>query len=570
MVTREELRQAIWPADMFVDFDEGLDATIYKLRNALGDSSENPRFVETLPRRGYRFIAPVEEVVPKTSRVRNLLTFVGVLTAVVLTLFLWLNLAGLRDRLLRRSSERRIRSLLVLLLRNLSGDPSQDYFVDGMTEALITDFGKIGALRVISRTSAMQYKGTHKALPEIARELNVDAVLEGAVLRSGDQLRITAQLIEAATDRQVWSETYHRDLRDVLALQDEVARSIANQIQIKLLAQEQIRLSTARRVNPEAYEAYLQGRYAWNTWTEENLKRSVEYFEQALRKDPAYALAWAGLSDAYGLLSLFDFMPREVGVEQSKEAALKALGLDEMLSEAHFSLGAARLWEWSWSVAEEEFQRAIALEPNNAMAHQWHGYLLRAQGRFDEAIAEMKHAQELDPLSPNKQQSLGAMLYLAGHYDEALQQFHEVPDPDANFERRHRWMAAIYERKSMHREAVGELLTTLRLADKEELAVSVERKYLSSGYAEAKKVFLSGDLREKQGRAKNASSPPLALEIAADYALLGEKGRAYEWLDKAFAEHDGFLMHLKEDDRFEALRPDPRFQDLLHRIGLSP
>ncbi len=277
VVTREELRQAIWPADTFVDFNEGLDATIYKLRNTLGDSSESPRFVETLPRRGYRFIAPVEEVRPQKSRVRSLLTLAGVLTAVGLALLFGLNLAGMRERLLSRTSNRRIRSLVVLPLQNLSGDPSQEYFVDGMTEVLTTDLGKIGALRVISRTSAMQYKGTHKKMSEIAKELNVDAAIEGAVLRSGERVRITAQLVEAASDRHLWAQTYERDLRDVLVLQDELAQTIARQVQIKLSLQEQTRLASARTIDAEVLEAYLQGREQWNKWTEEGVRKSIEF-----------------------------------------------------------------------------------------------------------------------------------------------------------------------------------------------------------------------------------------------------------------------------------------------------
>ncbi|HXN50432.1 MAG TPA: winged helix-turn-helix domain-containing protein, partial [Candidatus Acidoferrum sp.] len=259
VVTREELRQAIWPADTFVDFDEGLDATIYKLRNALGDSSENPRFVETLPRRGYRFITPVEEVVPKTSRVRNLLTFVGVLTAVVLALFLGLNLAGLRDRLLRRSSERRIRSLLVLPLRNLSGDPSQDYFVDGMTDALITNLSKISALRVISHTSVNHFKGTKKPLHEIAAELQVDAVVEGSVEREADRVRITANLVQVFPEKHLWAESYDRDLRSILDLESEVARTIADQIRITVTPEELRRMAVSETVDPEAHELYLKG-----------------------------------------------------------------------------------------------------------------------------------------------------------------------------------------------------------------------------------------------------------------------------------------------------------------------
>ncbi|SRR6266436_1717928 len=566
VVTREELRQAIWPADTFVDFNEGLDATIYKLRNTLGDSSESPRFVETLPRRGYRFIAPVEEVRPQKSRVRSLLTLAGVLTAVGLALLFGLNLAGMRERLLSRTSNRRIRSLVVLPLQNLSGDPSQEYFVDGMTEVLTTDLGKIGALRVISRTSAMQYKGTHKKMSEIAKELNVDAAIEGAVLRSGERVRITAQLVEAASDRHLWAQTYERDLRDVLVLQDELAQTIARQVQIKLSLQEQTRLASARTIDAEVLEAYLQGREQWNKWTEEGVRKSIEYFDQAVHKDSAYAQAWAGISDSYHLLYMFGYSPSEEALPKAKTAALRAIELDSSLSEAHVSLACVMRYEWT--AKEKEFQRAIELNPNNAMAHQYYGYALSALGRFDEAIAEMKRALELDPLSPNKQNSLGATFYRAGRYEEALEQFREVPDPDANSEFRHRRMAAIYERRGQQKEAVNELLIGLKLAGEKELATSVEQKFISSGYWPAQEAFLRGDLREKQKRAKKGQ-PALALAIAGDYASLGEKDQAFAWLEKSFEEREGGLMYLNVDDRFAALRSDPRFQNLVHLIGLG-
>ncbi len=566
VVTREELRQAIWPADTFVDFNEGLDATIYKLRNTLGDSSESPRFVETLPRRGYRFIAPVEEVRPQKSRVRSLLTLAGVLTAVGLALLFGLNLAGMRERLLSRTSNRRIRSLVVLPLQNLSGDPSQEYFVDGMTEVLTTDLGKIGALRVISRTSAMQYKGTHKKMSEIAKELNVDAAIEGAVLRSGERVRITAQLVEAASDRHLWAQTYERDLRDVLVLQDELAQTIARQVQIKLSLQEQPRLASARTIDAEVLEAYLQGREQWNKWTEEGVRKSIEYFDQAVHKDSAYAQAWAGISDSYHLLYMFGYSPSEEALPKAKTAALRAIELDSSLSEAHVSLACVMRYEWT--AKEKEFQRAIELNPNNAMAHQYYGYALSALGRFDEAIAEMKRALELDPLSPNKQNSLGATFYRAGRYEEALEQFREVPDPDANSEFRHRRMAAIYERRGQQKEAVNELLIGLKLAGEKELATSVEQKFISSGYWPAQEAFLRGDLREKQKRAKKGQ-PALALAIAGDYASLGEKDQAFAWLEKSFEEREGGLMYLNVDDRFAALRSDPRFQNLVHLIGLG-
>jgi TolB-like protein len=486
----------------------------------------------------------------------------------VVLLLVRLYVAGLRDWLLKKTPQRQIQSLAVLPLENLSGDPSQEYFSDGMTEALITDLGKIGAIRVISRTSAMQYKGTHKTLPQIARELNVEAVLEGAVLRSGSRVRLTTQLVEASTDRHIWAQSYERDLGDVLALQDEIARAVANEVKIKLSPEQRTRLANARPVNAEAYEAYLKGRYEWNDWTAEHLQNSVEYFNQAARKDPGFAPAWTGLSDAYYLQSLFDFLPRQVGVKQSKEAALKALALDETLSETHVSVGTARLLEWSWLGAEKEFQRAVALDPNNAMAHQWYGYLLSALGRFDEAIEEMKRAKELDPLSSNKQNSLGATFYRAGRYEEALRELREVPDGDANTELRHRRLAVIYELKGMQTEALNELLTALKFGGKNDLAASVQRKFISSGYAMAMKTFLGGDLREMLKRARR-HDPSVALPIGEDYALLGDKNKAFEWLEKAFTEHDLLLMYFKVNDRLEGLRSDPRFEETVRRIGLS-
>ena len=583
VVTREQLRRAIWP-DAVVDFDEGLDATIYKLRNALGDSAENPRFVETLPRRGYRFIAAVDGAVasdgaheepPREQRAagarsKRWSVALGAL-ALAVALSLASNIGGLRDRLMGGATSERIHSIAVLPLRNLSGDPAQEYFADGMTEALITSLGRVGGLRVISRTSAMHYKGSHQTLPEIARQLHVDAVVEGAVLREGNRVRITTQLVEASSDRHLWAESYEGDLRNVLALEDKVARAITNEVKIRLSLQEQTRLASARPVNPEAYDAYLKGRYQWDDWTEEGLKKSIEYFAHAVRQDPDYAPAWAGLADAYVLMSLFGFVPSDVALPKAKSAALRAIQLDQTLSEAHVSLAGIHLHlEWSWSASEAELRQAIALNPNNALAHQFYGYYLSALGRFDAAIAEMERALEIDPLAPNKQNSLAATFYRAGRYDEALQYLGQVPDPDANSERRHRRIAAIYERKKMWSEAMAELLTALRLAGRTEIAVSVEREYGSSGYAEAKKTLLWADVREAQRRARDAFPRPLALDIAADYAMLGERDKAFEWLDGAFRENEGGLMYLKVDDRLEALRADPRFPELVRRIGLLP
>jgi tetratricopeptide (TPR) repeat protein len=418
----------------------------------------------------------------------------------------------------------------------------------------------------------MRYQGTHETLPAIARQLNVDAVVEGAVLRAGNRVRVTAQLVEASTDRHLWAETYESGLQDVLDLQDEIARAITSEVQVRLSAPDHGTLPSARArpVNPDAYDLYLKGRYEGNEWTEQGLRKSIEYFEQAAQKDPSYAPAWAGQSDAYSLLGLFGFLPSEVALPKAKATALRAIQLDETLSEAHVSLSSVQLHlEWSWSAAENELREAIALNPNNAMAHQWYGYYLSATGQFDPAVVEMRRALELDPLSPNKLNALAATLYRAGRYDEALEHFRHVPDPDANSESRHRRIAAIYERRGMRREAIGEWLTGLRLAGKLQVAVSVERSYLASGYAEAKRALLWADIRESERQANNAYPRPRATDIAADYALLSERVKAFEWLDRAVRERDGFLIWLKVDDRFEALRSDPRFRVLLRRIGLG-
>ena len=564
VVTREELRQAIWPAGTFVEFNLGLDTAIYRLRTALGDSAETPQFLETLPRRGYRFIAPVDRVVPAPPQrpriARQLLYAFGALA--VLTLGYGL--------VARRAATPRIHSIAVLPLENLSGDSAQEYFAEGMTEALVTRLGKTGGLRVISHTSARHYKDTRETLPEIARRLHVDAVVEGAVLRVGNRVRVTAQLIEASTDRHLWAETYESNLRDVLGLQDAIARAITNEVQIRLSSSQPSPMAStrARPVDPDAYDLYLRGRAEWNEWTEQGSRRGIEYFQRAVQKDPGYAPAWAGLSDAYDHLGRFGFLPPRVALSKAKAAALRAIQLDETLSEAHVSLAMVLLQEWSWSAGESELQRAIALNPNNSEAHQRYGYALSYRGQFDAAIGAMQRALELDPLSPNKQNSLAATFYRAGRYDEALQYFREVPDPDFNSVSRHRRIAAIYERKGRLGEAMAEWLVALRLSGKQEVAASVERDYRSSGYAAAKRTYLWGDLREARRRAQNDYPRPLSWDIAGDYALLGERDSAFAWLERAFREREGALAFFTVDDHFFALRSDPRFRDLARRMGL--
>jgi TolB-like protein/DNA-binding winged helix-turn-helix (wHTH) protein len=582
MVTREALRKELWPEETFVDFDSGLNSAIKKLREALGDSRESSRFIETLPRRGYRFIAPVEEAEseapgPSTSYEPPVQTPAGrrlsryrwpvMVSAGVLTLlFIFIATYGARAR--SGTGQPSIQSLAVLPLENLSSDPDQEYFAEGMTDALTTDLAKISTLKVISRTSSMQFKGTKKPLQQIAKELNVDALVEGTVERSGSRVRITAQLIDARNDRNLWAESYERDLRDVLALQSQVARAIASGIKVDLQPQEQARLATVRQVDPEAEIAYLRGRYEMDKWTREGFKEGFRYFQQAVQKDPAFAEAWAGLSDAYFEWGQVGIAPKAETLPKARAAAEKALELDETLSEAHVSLAEvtnATAGEMTPAVGRE-LQRAIALDPNNARAHQGYGIYLRRYGRFDQSLAELERAEELDPLTPKKKNNVGVALYFVGRYDEALEWFHQVPDPDLDSERRHRRMAEIYEHKRMQKEAIAEFVASLRFGAKADLAARVERSYLSSGYAEAKETLLRGEVNWAEQQAKSGSVPDNAFWIARDYAVLGDKDKAIEWVEIAYQSRKTGVEDYKVDPQLADLRSDPRAQEIARRF----
>jgi TolB-like protein/DNA-binding winged helix-turn-helix (wHTH) protein/lipoprotein NlpI len=570
VVSREQLRQRLWNEETFVDFDHSLNAAVQRLRESLGDTAENPRFIETLPRRGYRFIAPVDIIAADDearARTRSVwpAAVAGVAAVAFPTLLVLANAGGLRERLFVTAHP--IQSIAVLPLENLSANSGDEYFADGITETLTTDLARIGGtggLRVISRTSTERYRGQHtKTVQEIARELDVDAVVEGAVLRSGNRVRITAQLIQASPEKHLWADSYERDLVDVLALQSDVARAIANEIRIRVAPRD---AGLARQVDREAYEAYLRGLHASREWTEDGTRKSIAYFEHAVEKDPTNADAWARLARAYGDAGFFGWEPVQVVAPKAKQAALRALQLDETIAAAHASLAWVRHNEWAWDQARRELQRAIALDPSDADAHQIYGYHLTITGELEEAIAEMKRALALDPLSGNKHNSLGAALYLAGHDDEALEQFHQTPDPDINSGQRHRRMADIYERKGMPAEAIRELLTLIRMSKRDTLAALVERTYREAGYAEANRTFLREDAKQAQEAAR--AGRHLAFQIAGDYALLGDKDQAFQWLEKAFTERDPPLIFLKTGDRFESLRTDPRFGDLLRRMGL--
>ena len=393
VITREELQQRLWP-DVNVDFEHSLSTAIKKLRDALDDSADTPRYIETKPGRGYRFIAPVEGMERRAWPRIQAFSLALVAAVILVAVLVGLNLGGLRDKLLGSPAPGEITSIAVLPLKNLSGDTEQEYFVDGMTEALITELSKIGALKVISRTSAMRYKETDKSLPEIARELNVDAVVEGPALHIGERVRITVQLIEAASDRNLWADNYDRELSDVLAMHSEVAQAIAREIKIAVTPGEETRLASARAVNPEAYAAYLKGRFHWYKNTPEDVDTAMKYFQLAINKDPNYALAYTGIAYVWGSRVHFGFVrPRDTF--PGKAAALKALELDDTLSEAHEVFANDKFFsDWDWSAAEREYKRAIELNPNNPDARAFYSLFLTSMGRPQEALAEIQRCVE--------------------------------------------------------------------------------------------------------------------------------------------------------------------------------
>jgi TolB-like protein/DNA-binding winged helix-turn-helix (wHTH) protein/Flp pilus assembly protein TadD len=476
VVTREELKKRLWPADTFVDFDHGLNKAINKLREALGDSAESPRFVETVARRGYRFLAevkaadagparspePAGHLTPTEQPAPRIAWKASLFVLLVLTV----SLASWKLHSTNRPSPP-IRSLAVLPLESLSTDPSQDYFADGMTDELISALGQISALRVISRTSVMTYKHARKPLPQIARELNVDAVVEGSVLRSGDRVRITAQLIEASADKHLWSQSYEGELRDALTLQNRVAAAIADQIRINLNPQEQAALTDGKAVNPEAYESYLKGRYFWNKRTAEGLKVALAYFNQAIDEDPNYAPAHSGLADTYALLADWEYgvMTPKEALPKAKAAAIKALELDGTLGEAHNSLAfCLDVFDWDLDGAEREFRRALELNPSYATAHQWYASHLVVRGRNDEAIAEMRKAESLDPLSLIISADLADFLIIAGSYDESIRESRKTIELDPNFALAHNQLGQAFLQKQMRDEAIAELQAGVRLS----------------------------------------------------------------------------------------------------------
>lgn len=539
LVTRDELRAQIWQAETFVDFDHSLHNAIARIRETLGDSADSPRYIETLPRRGYRFIAPVDEVTPRTTPAHQ-------------------------SRETSHSTAHGIQALAVLPLQDLSGDPAQDYFAEGMTEALITSLAKIKALRVISRTSALQYKGAKKSLPQIARELNVDAVIEGSVLRSGERVRITAQLIHAATDQHLWAESYERGFQDILSLQGEIARQIANEVHVALTPEERVHLGPARQVNPEVHELYLKARYHWNKRTEESVRKAISLFCNAIDHDPTYAPAYAGLADCYNILGYYNALRPMEAYPKGKSAALKALELDNTLADPHAALGVVnRDFVWDWTAAESEFQRATELNPGYVEAYHWRSTLLCMLGRHTDGLQEKKRSLALDPLSVVIRTDLARMFYFVRDYDQALEHYRAALEMDPNFGFAHLWLAQVHEQKGSLEQALFELKVGLRLSNESAYALAkVGQGYALSGKRNEASSMLT-QLKDLSGQ--KYVSP---YDVAMIHVGLQQYDTAFEWLEKSLEERTIWLGYLNVEPQLDPLRADSRFRSLLRRVGL--
>ncbi len=567
VVTREELQQKIWPADTFVDFDHGLNNAIRRLREALCDSAENPRFIETLSRRGYRWKVPVDleqepaaspppDSAPSFWRGRPAFSLAVMLLLVLGGYFSWRNL---RPR--AQPPDGKI-MLAVLPFQNLTGDPSQEYFSDGFTEEMITALGALQPERlgVIARTSAMKYKHTDKAVDQIGRELGVQYVLEGSVRRDAGRTRISAQLIQVKDQSHLWAETYQRDLRDIFRVQDEVAEAIAGQIRLRLTPPEQARLAAARPVNPEAHEAYLLGRFNWNKRNRDGMITGLSYFQKAVSLDPKDPLGYTGIADSYITLGLFEYLPPTETFPLAKEAVLKALALDDTLVDAHSTLAQIYQSERDWKGTEQQCKRVLALNPNYALGHYRYSGFLSRTGRHEEAVAETRRASQLDPLSPSMMSSVGQALLMARRYDEAQQALLKALELDPNYFPAHALLADTYAAKGRLEDSIAEV--------KKAASLSPGDPWVRADF---------GYVYAKLGRKSDAEKVlnELRVESQSKYVSgffvswicigLGKNEEALQWLERAYQQNDYQLSWISVEPLFDPIRSDPRFADLVRR-----
>jgi TolB-like protein/DNA-binding winged helix-turn-helix (wHTH) protein len=593
LIAREELQARLWPADTFVGFDEGINTAIRKLRVAFGDSADNPRFIETIPRRGYRFMAPVHEAVAEPAplpqsvavgvataelpqeRSRRVRWPVLALSAVALITVLASITYLRRSHSPKKSSAQKRAMLAVLPFQNMSNDPSQEYFSDGLTEETITDLGQLSPeqLGVIARTSAMAYKHTNKTVSQIGQELGVDYILEGSVRREGGEARVSAQLIRVSDQTHLWAQNYERELHDLLLIENELGKAIARQVQINLTPQQETDLSKMRTVNPEAYDLYLKGRFYWNQRNPAAIKESIGYLQQATAKDPSFALAYVGLADAYNIGNILGVYSAKDSLPEAKAAATKALELDPSLAEAHAALGVVKShYDFDLPGAQKEFLTAIELNPNSAYAHLFYSNCYLAPiGRMSEAIAENQRALELDPLSLPINNFMGMTYMFAENYEKAYQQFQHTIAMDPTFPLAHLYFSWLLVTMGRYEESIeenqkSELLSGSSPEDAAAEAAMMLQAFKTGGERGFYQKNLERTLQMlKQSGGQSAGSAG----IASAYALAGDKDSAFKWLNKAYTERDGQdIMLLKCVPPFKNLHGDPRFTDLLRRLGL--
>ena len=577
-IEKDELLERVWPGTVVEE--NNLNQNITALRKSLGDSRQESQYIATIPGIGYRFVAEVRRVEDVLAQHRTSATTTGTseipspLTKTparafryALLILVPLVLAALAFAFYTRERSRpAISSIMVLPLENISGDAAEEYFADGMTDALIGDLAQISGLHVISRTSSMHYKGTKKSLPEIAREINVDAIVEGTVQRSGDRVLVRAQLIHAPTDRHLWVSTYRRDLHDVLDLQSEIAQAIAQEVRIQMTPGEQARFTSRRTVRPKAYDAYLQGRYLyWNKRTEENLNKAIALFQNAIKEDETYAPAYAGLADCYNALGAVQVgaLPPLEARRHAEDAATKALQIDSNLGEAYSALGYVKHFNWDWIAAEQNHKRAIELNPSYANAHNFYASYLMSRGRIDESIAASNRARELDPFSLSISAQRGFLLENARRYDAALEQLRSVIAMDPKHYQAYWILGHTYAANGQFEEAVAAAEKAVELSERAPGALGI----LGLAYGLAgRKTDATKILNELLELNKTRYVTPAAM--ANVYVGLGDKEQAFVWLEKAYQERSNYVAYLKVFPILDPLRSDPRFQDLVRRIGL--
>ncbi len=586
VVTHEELRQALWPNDVFVDFDRGIRSAIKRLRDALGDSADNPIFIETIERRGYRWIGPVSFVEPPPARAPDLdaaslapavesegtmrvlkpllswtLPMRWITAAAIVAVVASAGFLSVRWKApsFRPGS---VHSLAVLPLENLSGDPAQDYLAEGVTDELTTDLARISSLRVVSRTSAQHYRNTTKPLPTIANELDVDAVVEGSVRKDGDVVSVNIQLIDARNDRHLWADVLRRKLAGASSMQDELSEAIAHQVGVQLTPLEKQYFSGRHAIDPASYQVYLLGRYYWNKRTPDALAKAEGYFQDAVSRDPSNAFAYAGLADTYIVDALFAVnLPPDEASQRAREAASHAIALDDSLAEAHCSAAYVRFFkDWDFASAEAEFRRALQLNPNFATAHQWYAEMLSALARHDEAIAQIREAEALDPFAPVSHHVAGQILQDDRQYSQALEEYRKA-ETGSDWNWTHVGAALAHRRLGEYDQSLEELRAAAKLNSSQldpSAVDALDRAYHKAG---ARGFLAQSIILFRQ-------YPHPAYDRALDYAALGEKEKAFGSLAEAYRNHDLDVLSLLSSPELDPLRSDPRYLDLKKRIGL--